>query len=97
MEISTQHADLADIMTCQTRVALEKILKREAQGVRLSYTLIIRGEPKVSDHPTSPKSSIGDLGLIYPAPRPLAQRGWMEVPQGSYSRDHDPPARESEC
>lgn len=51
MEGQKQQFDLANIMRCQPHVALEYISKSEAQGVRLSYTLTLRGEPNVSNTP----------------------------------------------
>lgn len=46
-----QKVDFAHIMSCQPQVALENIFNLEAQGDRLIYSLILRGEPKVSRTP----------------------------------------------
>ena len=46
-----QQVGFDHIMSCQPQVALKNIFHLEAQGDRLIYTLILRGEPKVSHTP----------------------------------------------
>jgi hypothetical protein len=47
-----QQVEFADIMRSKPQVALEHIAQKEAQGVRLNYTLALIGEPNVSPIPT---------------------------------------------
>ena len=48
MKVMKEQTDFDDIMSCQPRIALERISQKEVQGNRLIYNLFLRGEPTVS-------------------------------------------------